>query len=95
MEITDETIAHVAELVKLEFDGERAAGIKADLLKILEYMDTMNALDTEGIMPMSHVLPLKNVFREDLVTNGGGGADLLENAPCTKEGKFVVPKTVG
>ncbi len=55
----------------------------------------MNALDTEGIMPMSHVLPLKNVFREDVVTNGGGGADLLENAPCTKEGKFVVPKTVG
>ena len=78
MEITDETIAHVAELVKLEFDGERAAGIKADLLKILEYMDTMNALDTE-----------------DVVTNGRGEADLLENAPCTKEGKFVVPKTVG
>ena len=85
----------MAELAKLEFDGEKAAGIKADLLKILEYMDTMNALDTEGIMPMSHVHPLKNVFREDVITNGRGEADLLENAPCIKEGKFVVPKTVG
>mgnify|MGYP006990168821 CR=1 FL=1 len=41
MEITDETIAHVAELVKLEFDGERAAGIKADLFAALELFFTL------------------------------------------------------
>ena len=94
MEITDETIAHVAELVKLEFDGERAAGIKADLLKILEYMDTMNALDTEGIMPMSHVLPLKNVFREDVAVHTDGHEDTLLNAPQKNGRCFTVPKTV-
>lgn len=95
MEITDETIAYVAALAKLELDKEAKEKAKEDLSKILGYMDTMNGLDTEGLEPMPHIFPLKNVFREDEITNGAEEEALLANAPRRKEGQFVVPKTVG
>lgn len=95
MEITDETIAYVAALAKLELDKEAVERAKEDLSKILGYMDTMNGLDTEGLEPMSHVFPLVNVFREDVVTNKEDTESLLLNAPRSKEGQFIVPKTVG
>lgn len=52
--------------------------------KMLDYIDTLNELDTDGIEPMSHVFPVKNVFREDVVTNGDGSAETLANAPLEK-----------
>ncbi len=95
MEITDETIAYVAALAKLELDKEAVERAKEDLSKILGYMDTMNGLDTKGLEPMSHVFLLTNVFREDVVTNKEETKALLLNAPRSKEEQFVVPKTVG
>ena len=53
----------------------------------------MNELDTSGVEPMSHVFPVNNVFREDVVTNGDDREEILANAPEAKEGAFVVPKT--
>ena len=49
--------------------------------KMLDYIDVLNELDTDGIEPMSHVFPVNNVFREDIVTNGDGSSDTLANAP--------------
>lgn len=95
MEITDETIAYVAALAKLELDKEAVERAKEDLSKILGYMDTMNGLDTKDLEPMSHVFLLTNVFREDVVTNKEDTKALLLNAPRSKEEQFVVPKTVG
>ncbi len=95
MEITDGIIAYVAALAKLELDKGAAEKAKEDLSKILEYMDTMNGLDTGELEPMSHVFPLTNVFREDVVTNKEETESLLLNAPRSKEGQFIVPKTVG
>ena len=62
---------------------------------MLDYIDLLNELDTTGIEPMSHVFPIENVFREDVVTNGDGSADTLKNAPEQKVGGFKVPKTIG
>ena len=95
MEITDETIRYAAALAKLELNKKEQEKAKEDISKILEYMDTMNTLDTEGIEPMSHVFPLKNVFREDVVTNGENREALLANAPRSRQGQFVVPRTIG
>ena len=58
------------------------------------YIDKLKELDTEGVEPMSHVFPVNNVFREDVVTNGDGSADTLANAPVKKDGGFKVPKTI-
>lgn len=94
MNITDETIKYVSALAKLELSSEEEEKAKVDLGNILGYIDTMNELDTEGIEPMSHAFPLKNVFREDVVTNGDDRDNLLKNAPVKKDGCFIVPKTV-
>ena len=59
----------------------------------IDYIDTLNELDTSGVEPMSHVFPVNNVFREDVVTNGDDREEILANAPEAKEGAFVVPKT--
>ena len=88
--ISDETIEYVGILAKLELSGQ-----EKDMEKMLDYIDTLNELDTDGIEPMSHVFPVKNVFREDVVTNGDGSAETLANAPLEKDQSFKVPKTIG
>ena len=61
---------------------------------MLDYIDKLNELDTTGVEPMSHVFPVHNVFREDVVTNGDDSENMLKNAPAKKDGAFMVPKTV-
>ena len=68
---------------------------KKDMGSMLDYIDKLNELDTSGVEPMSHVFPVNNVFREDVVTNGDGHDDTLANAPCAKDDGFKVPKTIG
>ena len=68
--ISDETIEHVGILAKLELSGEEKEAAKADMERMLDYIDTLNELDTSEVEPMSHVFPVHNVFREDVVTNG-------------------------
>jgi aspartyl-tRNA(Asn)/glutamyl-tRNA(Gln) amidotransferase subunit C len=94
MNITDETIDYVAALAKLELSSEEKEKAKKDLGSILAYMDTMNELNTDNVEPMSHVFPIKNVYRDDIVTNGPNRDVLLSNAPKQKDGCFMVPKTV-
>ncbi len=94
MKITEETVRYVAALAKLTISEEEKEKTAKDLDHILEYIETMNGLDTEGVEPMSHVLPLKNVFREDVVTNHNQREELLKNAPKPMNGSFAVPKTV-
>ena len=94
MKITEETVRYVAALAKLTISEEEKEKAAQDLDHILEYIETMNGLDTEGVEPMSHVLPVKNVFREDEVTNHDNREELLKNSPKRIEGSFAVPKTV-
>lgn len=93
--ISDETIEYVGILAKLKLSGEEKEQAKSDMEKMLDYIDTLNELDTTGITPMSHVFPVNNVFREDVVENGDGSEDTLANAPLKKDQGFKVPKTIG
>ena len=91
--ISDETIEYVGILAKLELSDEEKEQAKKDMANMLDYIDTLNELDTSGVEPMSHVFPVNNVFREDVVNNGDDREEILANAPEAKEGAFVVPKT--
>lgn len=93
--ISDETIEYVGILAKLELSDEEKERAKRDMGEMLDYIDKLNELDTEGVEPMSHVFPVNNVFREDVVANGDGSADTLANAPEKKDNGFKVPKTIG
>lgn len=93
--ISDETIEYVGILAKLELSEEESAQAKKDMGEMLDYIDKLNELDTKGVEPMSHIFPMCNVFREDVVENGDGSADTLCNAPEEKDGGFKVPRTIG
>lgn len=92
--ISDETIEYVGILAKLELAEEEKEKAKEDMGRMLDYIDQLNELDTEGTQPMSHVFPVCNVFREDVVENGDGREQTLANAPERTEEAFIVPKTV-
>ena len=95
-QIIDDTIMENIEiLAKLALTCEEREKAREKMQEMLDYIDTLNELDTEGIEPMSHVFPIKNVFREDVVTNEDGSKDTLANAPLQKNNSFKVPKTIG
>ena len=78
---------------KLELSEEEKEQAKKDMGSMLDYIDKLNELDTTGIEPMSHVFPVQNVFREDVVTNGDESEKTLKNAPGEKDNMFMVPRT--
>ena len=61
--------------------------------RMLDYIDKLGELDTTGVEPMSHVFPVQNVFREDVVTNGNQREQMLSNAIQEKDGMFMAPRT--
>ena len=92
--ISDETMEYVGILAKLELSEEEKQQAKKDMEKMLDYIDKLNELDTSWVEPMSHVFPVQNVFREDVVTNDDEHEAILKNAPEEKDGTFVVPRTI-
>ena len=93
--ISDETIEYVGILAKLELSDEEKEAAKKDMASMLDHIDKLNELDTTGVEPMSHVFPVENVMREDVVTNGDGSEATLANAPEVKENAFTVKLSDG
>ena len=92
--IDEATMDNVEILAKLALTPQERQKAMDEMEKILTYVEKLNELDTDGIEPMSHVFPVKNVFREDVVTNGDGSEDTLKNAPEAQDNAFVMPKTI-
>ncbi len=92
--ITDEMMDYVGILAKLELPEEEREQAKKDMGRMLDYIDLLNELDTSGVEPMSHIFPVRNVFREDVVRNEDEREQMLANAPAVKDGAYKVPKTV-
>ena len=93
--IDDETIENVCILAKLSLGEEAKAKAKQDMQKMLDYVEKLDELDTDGVEPLSHIFGDENVFRDDVVTNGDNKEAILANAPKEKEGQYQVPKTIG
>ena len=94
MKITTEMVDYVSELSRLSLPEAEKAEMAEKLEQIIDYVEILNRLDTEGVEPMSHTFPVKNVLREDEVVDFGHHAELMGNAPAHDESSFLVPKTV-
>ena len=92
--IDDETMENVCILAKLSLSEEEKEKAKAEMQKMLDYVEKLDELDTSEVEPMSHIFPVYNVFREDVVTNGDDRDNMLKNAPAEKDGTYKVPRTV-
>ena len=94
MNITEARIDHLSNLARLSLPGGEKEEIARELERILDYMAVLDGLDTSGAEPMSHIVPLKNVLREDETAPSMDRGELLKNAPATDGGTFLVPKAV-
>jgi aspartyl-tRNA(Asn)/glutamyl-tRNA(Gln) amidotransferase subunit C len=92
--IGPEQIEYLEQLARIRLTEDEKLRTQRDLSKILEYIEKLNELETEGVEPLSHTVPMEPVFREDKAVNGDCRAAILRNAPEQKNGCFKVPKTV-
>jgi len=91
----DENALKKAELLsKLKMASSERERTMREMETLLSYVERLNEVDTEGVVPLSYGEFCENRFREDEVTNPNGKEEALFNAPEQKNGQFVVPKTV-
>ena len=93
--ITVEQVRDVAQLARLELLPERLGRLTGQLESILAYVEKLGAVDTAGVEPMAHALPLHNVLRADVVEPSLPLEQVLRNAPDTDGPFFKVPKVIG
>jgi len=94
MALTREEVLHVAHLARLSLGSEEIDLFTRQLNDILAYVAKLQELDTTDVLPMAHVLPVFNAFREDAVTDGLPRDRALDNAPAPEEGSFLVPRVI-
>jgi len=86
-------VNYISKLARLKLTEEEKIKFSKQLTKILEFMNTLNEIDTKDIKPTSHVIELNNVFREDVVKPSELADDILANAP-EREGLYFKVKKV-
>ena len=94
MKITREEVMHVANLARLDMDEASIDKFAGQIGTILEYVDVLNRVDTQGVTPTSHAISLTNVFREDREQKTLERDQALANAPQKEDGNFIVPKVI-
>jgi len=95
MSVTIKDVERIAALARLEFSQEEKEKFTRQFNDILAYMEKLNQLDTSNVEPLSQVIELKNVFREDEVKPGLTQEQALQNAPAKNDKFFKVPKVIG
>ena len=94
MKITLADVEHVARLARLELSAQEAETFTGQMDAILAYVDKLNELDTTGIVPTSHAVPMENAFRDDVARPGIGVEAALANAPDRAGSFYRVPKVI-
>ena len=94
MKITKDEVMHVANLARLDMDEASIDKFADQIGTILEYVDVLNRVDTQGVTPTSHAISLTNVFRKDQEKKALQRDKALANAPQKEDGNFVVPKVI-
>lgn len=95
MSVTKEEVKYIAQLARLEFSDEELINMTSQMDAILEFANTLNAIDTVGVEPMEHVLPVENVFRATIEAKVFPAiAEAVAAAPEGQDNCFTVPKVV-
>lgn len=92
MAINIKEVEHIALLARINITEEEKQEFAEQLSSILQYADKLNEIDTENTLPLYHILPICNVFRQDKVIESPPRDELSANAPEFQDGYFKVPK---
>jgi aspartyl-tRNA(Asn)/glutamyl-tRNA(Gln) amidotransferase subunit C len=94
MSVTKKDVETVAELARLKFDESEKERMTETLNNILGYFDKLSELDTSEVEPLTHILPVENVMREDVVQPSLDQDTALANAPKHARGHFIIPRVI-
>ena len=94
MPIDKDIVAKVSNLARIKINNDQLITISNELESVIEWIDTLNEVNTDGVEPIANVSGQKLPLREDKVTDGGYSEKILNNAPEKESGFFVVPKVV-
>ncbi len=94
MKVTEKDVRYIAGLSRLVIPENEMEKFTEQFNQILNYADILQKIDTTGIEPTAHVIPLSNVLREDVVENSVSNEEALKNAPAVHNGGFKVPRVI-
>jgi aspartyl-tRNA(Asn)/glutamyl-tRNA(Gln) amidotransferase subunit C len=94
MKIDQETLQKIAHLARLNFDSQAAEKMSADLSQVLNWVEQLQEVDTEGVAPLTNMSAEVNAFRKDVVGEQLTQEQALKNAPQQENGFFSVPKVM-
>lgn len=94
MAVTKDQVLYIASLAKLEIPDDQLDAFTKEMEQIIEFADSLNKIDTEGIEPTAHIQGIENVLRADSEPVKFDTNELLKNAPQKVDNCFSVPKVV-
>ncbi len=94
MALDEATVRKIARLARIEVADDQLEALGAELSHILDWVEQLGEVDTDGVAPMASVVEIELPLRQDEVTDGGYPEKLLDNAPDGTKGFFTVPKVI-
>ncbi|MBU1175592.1 MAG: Asp-tRNA(Asn)/Glu-tRNA(Gln) amidotransferase subunit GatC [Alphaproteobacteria bacterium] len=94
MSVDTETVKRIARLARIRVTEAELAAYQGELNAILGFVEQLNEVDVDGVVPMTSVTPMALRLREDKVTDGGYAERIVANAPLSEDNFFMVPKVV-
>ena len=94
MSVTNEQARHIAKLARIAMSDEELERLVPELNNILRWVEQLGEVNTDGVEPLTAVIPNKLRLRDDAVTDGDKRDDILANAPVAEHGFFAVPKVI-
>jgi len=94
MSVTNADVRHIAKLARLAMSDDEIEAMVPELNSILGWVEQLGEVDTDGVDPLTAVIPNKLRLRDDAVTDGDCRDDVLANAPVAEHGFFAVPKVI-
>jgi aspartyl-tRNA(Asn)/glutamyl-tRNA(Gln) amidotransferase subunit C len=92
--VDEDTVRRIARLARIKITDTEAVSLKGELNGILRWVEQLDEVNTDGIAPMTRVVPVEMKKRPDTITDGDKAADIVANAPMTEDNFFMVPKVV-
>ena len=94
MKITRSEVEHVSQLARLALSDQELEALTDEMDAILDYVEQLNRLNTDDIVPTAHAVPMENAFRDDLVRPGLSTEQALSNAPDASDNAFRVLRVI-
>lgn len=94
MSISKKDVQYIANLARLQFSEEETESLAGEMSKILDYMETLEEVDTSDVEPLEHVIELEYRFRDDKAKEPVSHEDALKNAPDADTDYFRVPRVI-